>query len=114
MQSLSAGALRDRVRFDMRSGGTDAYGNPATGWTLRGYLWASVRELIGRSAEEAGIPSNRHGARIAVRNRGIAKQVEVTDRVTFRGKTASIKSVIQRDATGEILDLLVEIEGVTG
>ena len=112
MQTLAAGQLREKVVFQQRAAARDEFGQAGTAWEDRVTCFADIRELIGRSALEAGVPENLHGVKIAVRGTAKTRAITVTDRVLLRGQSAAVRSVMQRDRHGQIVDVLAFIGGV--
>lgn len=112
MDVLSAGMLNEQVTFERRGGDADEYGNEEPEWEPRLTAWANVRELLGRSAIEAGIPENTRGIKIGLRGTPESRAIDIADRCRVRGQYGAVRSVIERDHRGQIVDVLVVMGGI--
>ncbi|MEP3633687.1 MAG: head-tail adaptor protein [Shimia thalassica] len=105
---------RTRARFERKSSGTDAYGNPSGEWSLLGTVGANLRETPGKESLQAGrLESSRTGT-LRVRASTVTKAVIPSDRVTVRGTTWSIISgPVQIDVKGLELEFTLTTEGAS-
>lgn len=111
---LNPASLNNIVTFEMKvfADDTAKRTNNYT-WDTRIQTWAAVRELIGRSTIEVGLPINKHNVKITIRGNPTTRQISIGDRCHYRGKTGAVINVAVRDDRGEIIDVLVSEEGVT-
>lgn len=104
-----AGRLRERVTIErLTAGAVDAYGNTYTGWSAVLTRWADIIERLGKEAVEQGALQDVVTATVRLRRDPDTKLITTADRMVARGATWAIRSVIQPDAKGELIEVLIE------
>lgn len=104
-----AGNLREKAVFKQLSAGAiDAYGNQYTGWVVRVTRMVDLIERVGREAIEGGALSDVVQATLRMRKDTATSAIKTSDMVTVRGNDWSVKSIVQLDRKGTILDVLIE------
>jgi head-tail adaptor len=104
-----AGVLREKAVFKkLAVGQVDQYGNTYTGWTDRVTRMVDLIERVGREAIEGGALSDVVQATLRLRKDSATDQIKTADMVTVRGHDWAVKSVVQLDRKGTMLDILVE------
>lgn len=109
---MRAGMMRDRLRFDRKRTGRDAYGNPEGGWD-EGILrtWGNLLETLGRERLAAGRMESAATATIRVRGSVAVAAITPGDRIFARGQIWDIKgrAVVGRKA--DEIEFLCEAGG---
>lgn len=104
-----AGVLREKAVFkQLVAGQIDQYGNTYTGWAERVTRMVDLIERVGREAIEGGALSDVVQATLRLRKDSATSQIRTADMVTVRGHDWAVKSVVQLDRKGTMLDILVE------
>lgn len=104
-----AGNLREKAIFKQLSvGAVDAYGNTYTGWVVRVTRMVDLIERVGREAIEGGALSDVVQATLRLRKDSATSAIKTSDMVTVRGKDWAVKSIVQLDRKGTMLDILIE------
>jgi head-tail adaptor len=104
--------MRDRVRFDRKKTGRDAYGNEAEGWQ-EGFLktYGDILETLGKERVAAGRLEGSATATLRVRGSVAASGITAADRVFMRGGLWSILGLARVGRKGETLEFLCERGG---
>jgi len=105
-----AGSLRERVTFQRATAGDDGYGNTITGWADHLTVWANIRETLGKERVEAGRIEAANTATVRIRASSDSRALMAEDRVTMRGETWNIRSIVQVGNDRAMLDILCERE----
>jgi len=89
---MDVGALDRRVLVETPTSTRDGYGAVVPGWSTVCTVWGNVIPVTGteRKQSDTTIASNFY--RVTIRYR---TDVAATDRVTFDGKTANIRNIIE-------------------
>jgi head-tail adaptor len=104
-----AGRLRERVTIErLTSGAIDAYGNTYSGWSAVLTRWGDIIERLGKEAVEQGALQDVVTATLRLRRDADTKQITTADRVVARGATWAIRSIVQTDAKGALIEILIE------
>jgi len=105
----NAGRLRERATVQrLTSGAVDDYGNIYTGWKALLSRSVDVRERLGKEAIEGGALADVVTATVRLRKDAATAAITHADRVVLRGNTWAIKSIVQVDAKGTLLEMLLE------
>lgn len=103
---LKAGALRDLIHIQRRTGGKDGWGSPLPdSWALHAKVWAHVRHLSGVSTIKAGADTSVVRASIRIRRRS---DVDAGMRVLFGSAVYEIEAVLPGE-TREHIDLVCKL-----
>ena len=103
-----AGLFRDRITFQRMASTVDAYGNTTGAWADHAFRSADFREKLGKETIEGGALQDVAAATMRVRADTVTSAITAADRVTARGITWAIRSIMQVDAAGELLEMLLE------
>ena len=104
-----AGQLREVAVFErLTSGAVDAYGNIYSGWSSLATRSVDLVERLGKEAIQGGELSDVVPATMRVRKDSVSETITHADRVTVRGSIWAIKSIVQTDRKGEMLEMLIE------
>lgn len=103
-----AGLFRDRVTFERMASTTDDFGNVTGSWASLASRSADLRERTGKEELSQGALQDVAAATMRVRKDSTTETVTVADRVSARGVTWAIRSIIQVDAKGEMIEMLIE------
>lgn len=106
---VNAGRLREKAIVQrLTSGAIDAYGNVYSGWSNLLSRQVDVRERLGKEAIEGGALADVVTATVRLRKDSETAGITHADRVSLRGNTWAIKSIVQVDAKGTLLEMLLE------
>lgn len=106
---VKAGQYSERAEFQrLSSGAIDEYGNVYTGWVKLTTRWADMRERTGKEMIQGGALSDVGQATLRTRKDSTTDDITSADRVVIRGKTWAIKSVVQVDSKGTIMEFILE------
>lgn len=103
-----AGLFRDRVTFERMASTTDDFGNVSGSWSTLASRYGHMIERTGKEETTQGALMDVSTATLRVRADSTTEAVHEADRVIARGKTWAIRSIIQVDAKGDILEMLIE------
>lgn len=95
--------LNRRITIQQPATGSDAGGQPNTGWTLFAYAWASVLNENGAQTNRAGAESVLIRASIRIRYR---TDLNERMRVLVGSTTYKINAVVPDDLRREYVDLV--------
>ncbi len=104
---MRSGSLRHRVLIQRPQAVQSASGEVTDGWATVASTYASVRPITGRERLTADQVQADVTHTIMMRYRG---DFDPTYRVSFRGRTFHIESVINRDERNRSLELLAREE----
>lgn len=103
-----AGLLRDRVTFQRMASTTDDFGNTTGTFSDHFSRNAELIERIGKEEIQGGALADVSSAKLRVRSDAKTKALTAADRVSARGTTWAIRSIIQVSAKGDLLELALE------
>lgn len=103
-----AGLMRDRVTFQRMAATSDEFGNTTGSWSNHFTRSAHLIERTGKESIEGGALSDVSTATLRVRKDAHTAALSAADRVIARGQTWAIRSVIQADNKGQMLEFLIE------
>ncbi len=104
-----AGGYRDRATIQrLNAPGTDAYGNTSTAWADLTSRWVNLRETPGKEQIQSGAQMGVNMATMRLRKDTVTAAVTTADRVSVRGTTWDIESVIQLDAKGREMEFTLK------
>ena len=103
-----SGLFRDRITFQRMASTADAYGNFTGAWADHASRSADFRERLGKEAIEGGALQDVGLVTMRLRSDSVTQAITVSDRVTARSQTWAIRSIMQADASGEVLEMLLE------
>ena len=105
----NAGRLREVAVFErLTSGAVDDYGNIYSGWSSLATRNVDLVERLGKEAIQGGELSDVVPATLRLRKDSVTSTFTHADRVTVRGALWAIKSIVQTDRKGAMLELLIE------
>lgn len=105
---MTAGKMRERVTFQRVTTGDDGYGNVVTGWVDHLTVWADMRETTGKERVDAGRVEDSNTATLRIRASAASRALTAADRVTARGETWNIRSIVETSNKRRMLDVLIE------
>lgn len=107
---MRAGQLREPVTFQRQSQSDepDETGNVKTGWSDILTVMADIRETPGKERLQAGRLEASRTATIRVRKSPQTSGIVEADRIVARGAKWNIRSIVQVDRQGRILEFLAE------
>ena len=103
-----AGLFRDRITFQRMAATTDAYGNVTGAWADHASRSADFRERLGKEAIEGGALQDVGLVTMRLRSDSVTQAITVSDRVFARSQIWAIRSIMQADASGGVLEMLLE------
>jgi SPP1 family predicted phage head-tail adaptor len=103
-----SGLFRDRITFQRMADSVDAFGNTTGAWSDLASRHADFRERLGKETIEGGALQDVAMATMRVRADSVTSAITAADRVTARGITWAIRSIMQVEATDELLEMLLE------
>lgn len=105
----NAGRFREKAVFErLTSNAVDDYGNTYSGWSELITRNVDLIERLGKEAIQGGELSDVVPATMRFRKDSVSETINHADRVTVRGSIWAIKSVMQVDRKGTILEMLIE------
>ena len=84
--SVQSGRLRDKMRFQVRAGDQDQYGNPSTAWAEYGTRYGTFRETGAVDTIFGGATQIVVRADVTVRNDRLMQNLPDAARIQFRGR----------------------------
>jgi len=103
-----AGRLCERMALERWVGVADEYGGEAGAWTSEGVLWAEIAASGFGPGVEAEQRTRRQRHRVRLRS---AARVDLTCRLTWRGRVLAVLSVEKNAVRPDWIELLVEERG---
>lgn len=103
-----SGLFRDRITFQRMASTADAYGNLTGAWADHASRSADFRERLGKEAIEGGALQDVGLVTMRLRSDSVTQAITVSDRVFARSQIWAIRSIMQADASGEVLEMLLE------
>ena len=100
---MRLGPLRHRITIQARAAGMDDFGQESETWATVATVWASVEPLSGRELLSAQQIQSDTSHRVRMRYRA---GITTSHRVLFNLRPFNIRSVINRQELGEMLELL--------
>lgn len=101
-----AGRLSTPIVIQQPQSGTDAIGQPLTGWTDYAFVWANIRHLSGSESIKAGAVTS--AVQASIRIRALAG-VNAGMRVVAGGQTYNVLAVLPDMQSRAYADLVVEV-----